>query len=447
MSVGPQHVVLVVGGAVAGSEVAWQLAQRGIRCIVLEKNDRPYGKIEDGLPRWHVNLRRQEEKKIDDKLSHPAIHFVPRTKLGQDLALDEVMGWGLSAVVLAVGAWRDRPLPLPGIDRYVGRGFHYQNPLVYWFNHYPEPGYRGPEITPADGAIVVGGGLASLDVVKVLMLETVSRTLATLGHKIDLYEMERRGIPTTLDEFGLTLPDLGMRGCLLISRRPMEDLPLSEMPAGATAEQAAATRGRRRKLLQGFLDKYLFRFMDRTVAVDCLTNGDRLAGLCLAAVEIKDDGLVPVPDSHERFPAPLVVSSIGSIPEPIPGVQMHGNLYRIRDLHTGEVEGLDGVFAVGNAATGRGNILVSQKHGRLVSQNMLEHYLAGKASGYEEVLRDAAAAALSKVEAVTGRLAQRSPLPWSRVADILARVKALQDRAGYPGNYAEWIDRVHPPTV
>ncbi len=447
MEVRPQHVVLVVGGAVAGSEVAWQLAQRGIRCIVVEKNDRPYGKIEDGLPRWHVNLRRQEEKKIDDKLSHPAIDVVPRTKLGQDLALHEVMGWGLSAVVLAVGAWRDRPLPLEGIDDYVGRGFQYQNPLVYWFNHYPEPGYRGPQITPADGAIVVGGGLASLDVVKILMLETVSRALATLGHKIDLYEMERRGIPTALDEFGLTLPDLGMRGCLLISRRPMEDLPLSEMPHGATPEQAAATRGRRRKLLQGFLDKYLFRFMDRTVAVDYLTDGDRLAGLRLAAVEIRDEGPVPVPDSHEDFLAPLVVSSIGSIPEPIPGVEMRGSLYRIRDLRTGEVEGLDGVFAVGNAATGRGNILVSQKHGRLVSQNMLEHYLAGKASGYEEVLTDAATAARARVEAVAGRLAQRAPLSGSRVAAILARVKSLQDRVGYPGAYAEWIDRVHPPAV
>jgi ferredoxin/flavodoxin---NADP+ reductase len=447
MDVGPQHMVLVVGGAVAGSEVAWQLAQRGIRCIVVEKNDRPYGKIEDGLPRWHVNLRRQEEKKIDDKLSHPAIHFVPRAKLGEDLAFHEVMGWGLSAVVLAVGAWRDRPLPVPGIDGYVGRGFQYQNPLVYWFNHYPEPGYQGAQIAPADGAIVVGGGLASLDVVKILMLETVSRTLATLGHKVDLYEMERRGIPKTLEEFGLTLPDLGMRGCLLISRRPMEDLPLSEMPAGATPEHAAATRGRRRKLLQGFLDKYLFRFMDRTVAVDYLTEEDRVAGLRLAAVEIKDDGPVPVPDSHEAFPAPMVVSSIGSIPEPIPGIEMPGSLYRIRDLQTGEVDGLDGVFAVGNAATGRGNILVSQKHGRLVSQNMLEHYFIGKASGYEEVLADATAAARSRVDAVTGRLAQRPPLPSSQVAAILAHVKPLQDRVGYSGNYAAWIDRVHPPAV
>src|SRR5574341_2161957 len=117
-----QHVVLIVGGAVAGSEAAFQLARRGILCIVLEQNDRPYGKIEDGLPRWHVNLRRQEERKIDEKLSHPGVHFIPRTKVGRDLDLSEILAWGPSAVVLATGAWRDRPLPVPEIDRFVGRG-------------------------------------------------------------------------------------------------------------------------------------------------------------------------------------------------------------------------------------------------------------------------------------------------------------------------------------
>jgi hypothetical protein len=31
------------------------------------------------------------------------------------------------------------------------------------------------------------------------------------------------------------------------------------------------------------------------------------------------------------------------------------------------------------------------------------------------------------------------------VAEILAKVKALQDRAGYPGDYRAWIERVRLP--
>jgi len=441
----PQHVVVIVGGAVAGSEAAFRLAERGIVPIVLEQNDRPYGKIEDGLPRWHVNLRAQEEKKIDDKLAHPLVRFVPRTKLGRDLSLEELLGWGWSAVVLANGAWRDRPLPLPGIDRFVGRGFYYQNPLVYWFNHYPEPGYQGPQVEMADGAIVVGGGLASLDVVKILMLETVTRALAGRGHAVSLPELERRGIRKILDELAITLSDLGLKGCTLIYRRRVEDMPLADVPEGATPEQLQKAQAARRRLLLNFAEKYLFAFQDQRVPVGYLADGDRLAGLTLAATEVKEGRAMTLEGTAREVPSPMVVSSIGSIPEPIPGVGMRGEMYRITDPRTGEVEGLPGVFAVGNAVTGKGNILASLKHGRVVSQHMLEHYLLGAASGYEEVLADAATEAREKVRAVADRLAGQAPLPGERVAEILAKVKALQDRAGYPGDYRAWIERVRLP--
>jgi NADPH-dependent glutamate synthase beta subunit-like oxidoreductase len=443
----PQHAVLIVGGAVAGSEAAFQFAQRGILSLVLEQNDRPYGKIEDGLPRWHVNLRLQEEKKIDEKLARTGVHFVPRTRLGQDLFLEDVLAWGLSAVVLANGAWRDRPLPLPGVDEYLERGFYYQNPLVYWFNHYPEPGYQGPQVELEDGAIVVGGGLASLDVVKILMLETVARALAARGHGIGLYELERRGIKKALEELGLTLAGLGLRGCSLCYRRRVEDMPLAEAPDNATPQQVEKTRATRRKLLQNFTEKYLFTFQDQRVPVGYVAEGDRLAGLRLAATEVRDGRAVTLQGTEQEARAPLVVSSIGSIPEPIPGIGMRGEVYRIRDEKTGEVEGLPGVFAVGNAVTGKGNILVSMKHGRVVSQHMLEHYLLGTATGYEEVLAGAETEARQRVDVVAERLAGQAPLPGERVAAILSRIKGLQERVGYPGEYRAWIERVRPPQV
>ena len=443
----PQHVVLIVGGAVSGSEAAFQFAQRGILCIVMEQNDRPYGKIEDGLPRWHVNLRLQEEKKIDDKLAQAGIHFIPRTKLGRDLTLEEVLGWGLSAVVLANGAWRDRPLPLPGLDGYVGRGFYYQNPFVYWFNHYPAPGYQGPTVDLADGAVVVGGGLASLDVVKILMLETVSRALAARGHAGALYELERQGVRNVLGGLGLSLPDLGLTGCTLIYRRRLEDMPLAETPEDATPQQVERTRATRRKLLQTFADKYQFAFQDQRVPVGCLVEGDRLAGLTLAATEVRDGRAVRLAGTEQPMPSRMVVSSIGSIPEPVPGVGMRGEMYHIRDKRTGEVEGMDRVFAVGNAVTGKGNILASLKHGRVVSQHMLEHYLLGTASGYEEVLAGAAKEAQEKIGAVAERLSGQTPLSAERVADISTRVRVLQERAGYAGQYRQWIERVRLPQV
>ena len=437
-----RHVVVIVGGAVAGAEAAYQLAEKNVLCVVLEQNDHPYGKIEDGLPRWHEKLREQEKRKIDGKLSHPGIHFVPRTKLSQDLDLEELRRWRPSAVVLANGAWRDRPLPLAGIDQFVGCGFYYQNAFVHWFNHYPEAGYRGPQLAPADGAIVVGGGLASLDVVKILMLETVSRALDGRDRHVDLYELEQRGISKVLTEAGLTLADLGLRGCTLTYRRRAEDMPLAEPKEPAAQQQVEQARATRKKLLRLFMEKYLFNFQDQLVPVGYVSEDGCLAGLRLAATELQGNRVRVLPGTDRRLLSPLTVSSIGSIPEPIPGVPMEGEVYRFKDEQTGEMDGLDGVFAVGNAVTGKGNILVSARHGKLVSQHMLESYLLGTGSGYEEVLTDAAAEARSRVRAVAERLAGQPPLPAERVTDILSRVKAFQARIGYPGDYMTWIAAV-----
>ena len=442
-----QHVVMIVGGAVAGSEAAFQLAQRGVLCFVVEQNERPYGKVEDGLPRWHDKLRLQEEKKIDEKLSHPLVHLVPRTRLGTDPALEEVLGWGLSAIVFANGAWRDRPLPIPGIDRFIGRGFWYQNSFVNAFNHYPEPEYSGPPLEIADNALVIGGGLASLDIVKILMLESVDRALDARGERIGFYPLEHEGISKVLARLGLSLQDLGLKGCTLVYRRSIEDMPLAEVDADATPEQVAQARRTRRKLFQNFLQKYLFQFREYSTPVACLDAGDRIAGLRVAGTEARNGRLITLPGSEMDFSSELVISSIGSIPEPVPGIPMDGEVYRIKDDLTGEVAGLERVFAVGNAVTGRGNILSSRRHGRVVSQHMLENYLAGTASGYEEVLENAASGAAVQVNAVARRIAEQAPLSPEGCAAVIRRFQALQERVGYPGDYARWMERVRLPLV
>ncbi len=58
----------IIGGAVAGSEAAAACAARGAIPVVFEQGARPYGKIEDGLPRWHEKLRAKEYRKINENL-------------------------------------------------------------------------------------------------------------------------------------------------------------------------------------------------------------------------------------------------------------------------------------------------------------------------------------------------------------------------------------------
>jgi len=259
-----RHVVAVIGGAVAGSVAAEILAKHGIRVVVFEQNTRPYGKIEDGLPRWHVEQRKQEYARIDARMKKPGVTFVPATKLGQDLDFKELTeGWGFSAVILANGAWRDREIGIPGAEEYVGKGLIYQNPFIYWYNHKNEKGYTGPRYDPPDEVLVLGGGLASIDVVKVLQLETYERALKARGVNTNMHELEKKGIPAVCKAHGIEPQDLGVKGCLLLYRRREQDMPLAQPPENATPEQLTRTESVRLKILRLAREKYLFRFQDR----------------------------------------------------------------------------------------------------------------------------------------------------------------------------------------
>jgi len=207
----PRHVMAVVGAATAGSEIARILAERGALVIVFEQNPRPYGKIEDGLPRWHVKQRLDEYEEINKRLDHPNIEYVPLTRMGRELDFGDLRTrWGLSGIVLTHGAWRDRPLPVEGADQFIDRGLVYQNKLIYWFNHYPEKTYNGPSYELTPGAIVVGGGLASIDVVKVLQIEMTLAALKARGIAGDMLALEREGIEPVLAASGLKYADLGV---------------------------------------------------------------------------------------------------------------------------------------------------------------------------------------------------------------------------------------------
>ena len=158
----PKHVVAIIGAAVAGSTAVQTLADAGVIVVVIEQNVRPYGKIEDGLPRWHTKQRLMEYERINVRLDRPGVYFLPATRLGTDIGFQDLVNeWGLSAVILANGAWKDRPMP-DDVDKYLNKGLVYQNPFIYWFNHKNEKAYSGPRYEIPPGTIVIGGGLASI---------------------------------------------------------------------------------------------------------------------------------------------------------------------------------------------------------------------------------------------------------------------------------------------
>lgn len=438
------HLVAIFGGAVSGAEAAHQLAHRGIRSVVFEQNALPYGKIEDGLPKWHAKLRDKEQANINEKLSHPLVIFVPNVKLGRDIDFEDVIkNWGFSAVFLATGAWRDRPLPIEGIDEFVGKGLYYQNPFIYWYNHFHEEGYAGEQMEVKDGALVIGGGLASIDVVKALMMETVQKALKERGHDVHMFDLER-GIAKVLDGLGLTLADLGLKGCTLVYRRRVKDMPL--FPGDTdTPEKLAKAETVREKVLTNAQSKFLFHMKPCAVPVDKIVEGGRLAGLVLLETKIENGRVVELPGTEKEYPAPLVISSIGSIPEPIPGIPMKWQTFEVEEGECCKLKGFQNVFALGNAVTGRGNIKESQEHGRSVSEAIAEHYLTDPKGSLDGQHREREAAVASEISAILDKMVEHlEPPSTAETGAIFSKIKALHAQSGYSGDYSDWIARHLP---
>ena len=443
----PTPCVAVIGGATAGAEVAGRLAERGVVVVVFEMNPRPYGKIEDGLPRWHVALRNKEYDNIRAKLSLPNVLFVPDTKIGRDIDFKQlVTEWGFTSVVLANGAWRDRPLPIDGIDAYVGKGLVYQNPFIIWFNHSHEPGYAGETFATPDGAIVVGGGLASIDVVKVLMLTNVVQALAARGIEVDLVELEVKGIPKTLEKHGLAVADLGLTGPTLFYRRRVEDMPLMEAPEGADEARLKKVEAGRARMLGKAQEKYLFQMEALCSPVEGIVEDGRLVGLRFVRNVMKNGRPTPTDETFERR-GPVVISSIGSIPEPIEGIPMRGELFDFQDWDFGRIEGYPTLFSVGNVVTGKGNIVASRKHAALVSERAIETFLGvahdqdRAREGEEAVGEKMRAGIAAQAEGIAKQASTAPPASPETLAQILRRVTQRQQAIGYT-DFDAWMAKV-----
>jgi NADPH-dependent glutamate synthase beta subunit-like oxidoreductase len=440
-----RHVVAVIGAATAGSEIARILAQRGALVIVFEQNLRPYGKIEDGLPKWHVKQRKDEYEEINQRLEHPNIEFVPGSRLGRDIDFEELRTqWGLNVIVLTHGAWRDRPFPVEGADQFIDRGLVYQNPLIYWFNHYLEKTYDGPRYELIPGAIVVGGGLASIDVVKVLQIEMTLKELAARGITEDMVRLEREGVEPVVQSHGLKYADLAIKPCRLFYRRRVIDMPLSDVPPDAPPKRQEAMRNARGKILEKAMRKFLFEFQELRVPTGIIVENGQMVGVKFSRTEVAGGQVRTVPDTGEEVRGGMIISSIGSIPEPIQGVPQKGEVYQYRDVKTGLLfDGPTAVFAAGNVLTGKGNIKDSLESGTEIGTIVAESYLGltDAKVPLAEVARYNAEIEAEKIAAV---METRADVSRDRVDAILARVRARQQAVGYHGNYREWIAKVTP---
>jgi len=154
-----------------------------------------------------------------------------------------------------------------------------------------------------------------------------------------------------------------------------------------------------------------------------------------------------VPGTEEEARAPLTISSIGSIPEPVPGIPQKGEVYTYADVKRGLLmDGATAVFAAGNVLTGKGNIKDSLDSGTEIGTMVAESYL-----GLTDVklpLADAArkaadAEAKKVIEVMEARPVDRARTKSRRCS---RRCASARKRWGTRGIIAPGSRKSHLPT-
>jgi hypothetical protein len=200
----------------------------------------------------------------------------------------------------------------------------------------------------------------------------------------------------------------------------------------------------REKMVQILAQKYLISLEECHIPIGTLADGERLCGLRFRRSQMQNGKLVELPGSEYDVASPLVVSSIGSVPESLPGIPMRGELYDYADQVTGELRGLSGVYGLGNVLTGQGNIKDSRDSARDVSQRAIASYLGLVEGSAEPILEAAHQRRHDAAERAIEEVIHRPKAEPEQIRAFLERIFERWREVGYTGDYRAWIDAHRP---
>ncbi|MCL6480838.1 MAG: FAD-dependent oxidoreductase [Firmicutes bacterium] len=162
--------VAIIGSGPAGLAAAHDLALMGFRPVIFEMEPVPAGMLYTGVPGYRLprELIRAEIAVIEAL----GVEIRCHTQVGKDIPFDRLRQ-EFAAVIIACGAKRSRPLPIPGIDAIgVMGGVDFLRDVAL-----------GKPLELGQRVIVIGGGNVAYDVARTVLRQEeydVSRTAARI---------------------------------------------------------------------------------------------------------------------------------------------------------------------------------------------------------------------------------------------------------------------------
>jgi len=153
--------VAVVGAGPAGIYASKQLADAGVRVVLLNRDIKPGGLAEYGIYHDKYKMKEGLRKQFRQILANPNIHYFGNVTVGDEgtFTLQDLRGLGCQAILVTVGAQGTKWLGLPGEEL---QGVYHAKDIVYHYNQLPP--YSQQEFSIGRRAALVGVGNVMVDV-------------------------------------------------------------------------------------------------------------------------------------------------------------------------------------------------------------------------------------------------------------------------------------------
>ncbi|MEZ4767269.1 MAG: FAD-dependent oxidoreductase [Caldilineales bacterium] len=128
--------VAVVGAGPAGIYASKQLADAGVRVVLLNRDIKPGGLAEYGIYHDKHKMKEGLRKQFRQILASPDIHYFGNVTVGDNgiFTLQDLRGLGCQAILVTVGAQGTKWLGLPGEEL---QGVYHAKDIVYHYNLLP----------------------------------------------------------------------------------------------------------------------------------------------------------------------------------------------------------------------------------------------------------------------------------------------------------------------
>jgi len=163
-----QYFVAVIGAGPAGLFGARELANKGARVLLLNRDIKPGGLAEYGIYPNKYIMKGGLRKQFRQILELPNLDYYGNITVGSqgDLSLDDLRALGVQAILVTVGAQGTKWLGLPGEEL---EGVYHAKDVVYYYNHLPP--FSQKSFRFGKRCAVIGAGNVMLDITHYLARE------------------------------------------------------------------------------------------------------------------------------------------------------------------------------------------------------------------------------------------------------------------------------------